>query len=132
MFDTLKKIPNIFGTCAGLILMAKKVQGAVNQQIGLELMDIEVDRNAYGTQYDSFESKLNSEILDDETIMFIRAPKINKIDKNKVKILATLPETNEPVLIEQRTDKHFLLGATCHPEFNTTKIHEYFLKLIIK
>jgi len=51
----------IFGTCAGMILLANKVVG--NEQVRFKLIDIEVERNAFGRQVDSFEADLNIEIL---------------------------------------------------------------------
>src|SRR4030095_3714732 len=54
MLEDMKKVKNIFGTCAGAIMLAKKIHNIEEGQKTLELMDIEVDRNAYGRQADSF------------------------------------------------------------------------------
>ncbi len=134
MLEPMKNIPGLFGTCAGLILMAKEVEGRVQGQEGLDVMDVGVNRNAYGVQIHSFESALQA--TDEKNnltgrlrIPFIRAPKITKIDENAgVKVLATLPKTGEPVIVEQRLAGRFYLGTTCHPELKTSKVHELFLK----
>lgn len=127
MLSKMKKIPAIFGTCAGLILMAKEVGGSMEGQKFLELMDVEVERNAYGSQLDSFESRLECELTGDVKIIFIRAPKIKNIGKN-VKIIGRIASNGEPVMVLQKEKNKFYLGATCHPELTTSKVHEYFLK----
>ena len=114
----------IFATCAGLILLSKS---------HLDVLDVEVDRNAYGSQLDSFETdiKINLPTPDSQlhTIsfhaLFIRAPKIKKIG-SKVIILAEAGAGN-PVLVQQKN----ILGATFHPELtDDTRIHRYFINLI--
>ncbi len=110
----LKETP-VFGTCAGAIILAQ-----------LGLINMEIKRNAYGGQLESFEDKFN---FNDEVIngIFIRAPKITETGK-KVKILAT-NSLNDPVLVSQNT----YLASTFHPELTSnTKIHEYFLDLVKK
>jgi 5'-phosphate synthase pdxT subunit len=115
----------IFGTCAGLILLADKV---TNQHIlPLQLLNVTVERNAYGRQRESFIDfiELNSN-LDNKKFegVFIRAPKITRIGE-KVKILAAYK--NSPVFVESNR----ILGATFHPELtNNTIIHKYFVDKI--
>ena len=137
MLEPMRNIPGLFGTCAGLILMSKWTEGKVQGQVGLDVMDVGVSRNAYGAQIDSFESTLEpaSEAADalDLTgrlkIPFIRAPRITKIDASAgVRILAKLPSSGEPVIVQQKLSGKFYLGASCHPEMKTTKVHEYFLR----
>lgn len=115
MIEEIKKIKNIFGTCAGAILLAK-----------LGLMDIEVDRNAYGRQADSFEKDIKTKIGSINAV-FIRAPKIKSIGK-EVKVLAE--DNGEILACEQKTGENFYLAACFHPELTTTLFHEYFLKQI--
>lgn len=110
--DLIKNLP-VFGTCAGAIIMTQ-----------LGLIDMEVERNAYGSQLNSFEDELNfnGQVING---VFIRAPKIKQTGK-KVRILAT-NSLNEPVLVSQNK----CLGSTFHPELTSnTKIHEYFLQLV--
>ncbi len=99
----------VFGTCAGSILCAK---------LG---MDIEVDRNGYGAQKDSFEAELESEMFSELKGIFIRAPKF-KVGKTGI-VLASF--NDEPVLVEQ---DNFLV-CSFHPELvGEIRIHEYFLE----
>ena len=116
----------VFGTCAGTILLAKKTHGL--ERFGsdntLSVMDIEVRRNSYGRQQDSFkiflDVKINSKSQKIESI-FIRAPSIIDIDKSKVEILASL--NNEPVFVKQGNK----IAATFHPELTSDlSIHRYF------
>lgn len=120
----VKKGFPIYGTCAGAILMAKKAHG--KEPDILKIMDIEVERNAYGRQKESFTTKIDVPIMKKRNIpaVFIRAPKINKVGK-KVKILAK--REGEIVLAQQGN----LLISTFHPEMtDDTSIHTYFLSLL--
>lgn len=128
IFEDLKKIKNIFGTCAGAIMLAKNVNNKEKEQETLELMNITIDRNAYGVQIDSFEETITS-TLGTISAVFIRAPRITKFDK-KLTILASIK--NEPILIEEKLKSGFYLACCFHPELTTTIVHEYFLKNTIK
>ena len=118
-----KKGMPLYGTCAGAILLAKEILDS--EQPRLSLIDISIERNAYGRQIDSFEADIvvpNSK--KPFHAIFIRAPKIKEI-RNGVKILSK--HKNLPVLI--RTDK--ILISTFHPELtDDTRIHKYFLEMI--
>lgn len=116
----------VFGTCAGLILMSKDlINGSLTQPLGL--LDITVERNSYGRQIDSFQTKLEITLTKNNravSAFFIRAPRIRRCGPD-VKVLATF--SSEPVLVQQG----YHLGATFHPELTSdTFIHEYFLALI--
>lgn len=124
MFGEMKKIKNIFGTCAGAIMLAKDVQGKTEDQATLELMDIKVDRNAYGRQAESFEKQINTK-LGKVKAVFIRAPKITKVG-GKIQILAK--NNQETIACEQEDENSFFLAACFHPELTTTLFHEYFLQ----
>ncbi len=124
MVEEIKKIKNIFGTCAGTILLAKKISGQEEGQKTLELMNIEVDRNAYGAQTESFERKIWSKFGEMNGI-FIRAPKIRSIGKN-VQVIAK--DTEEIIGVEERIGNRFYLALTFHPELEGTKLHEYFVR----
>ena len=120
----------LFGTCAGLILMAKEV---VNGPPTLSLMDITLKRNAYGRQIESFESELEfrsvgggAERNGSIKGVFIRAPQVTRVGSS-VKRLAT--HEGLPVLLRQDN----LLGATFHPELTDDPgIHEYFLREMVR
>lgn len=127
MLEKIKGIKNIFGTCAGAIMLAKAVRKAEEGQKTLGLMDIEVDRNAYGPQIDSFEEDINTKLGKVHAI-FIRAPKIKKIGKG----VAVLSANKGGVLAcEERVGSNYYLATSFHPELSTIKFHEYFLKKLI-
>ena len=127
MWSTMKKIPNIFGTCAGAIMLAKNIDHRSEGQKTLELMDVEIDRNAYGRQTDSFEKKIKTNLGEIEAV-FIRAPKILSAGKS-VTVLAE--NEGEIVACEQRTKNTFYLATCFHPELTTTQFHEYFLRNVL-
>jgi 5'-phosphate synthase pdxT subunit len=114
----------IFGTCAGLVLLAKKVPNLQPESIGV--MDIEVERNAFGRQVDSFEADLEIPALHNGTFhgVFIRAPLIEKVEGG-VKVLCQL--NGKPVAVRQRK----LLACAFHPELtDDLRLHKYFLNMI--
>jgi len=113
----------IFGTCAGAILLATGV--ANSPQASLGLMDIEVERNAYGRQLDSRIAHLNPKGMDGGVeAVFIRAPIIRRVGEG-AKVLASYE--GDPVLVEQ--GRH--LAATFHPELtDDARIHLMFLQKI--
>ena len=113
----------IFGTCAGAILLANEVSNPIQKSLGL--MDIGVERNAYGRQLDSRITRLNPEGLDgDLEAVFIRAPIIRRVGGD-VKVLARYQ--GDPVLVEQ--GRHMV--ATFHPELtDDSRIHGLFLKKV--
>ncbi|MDR5695862.1 MAG: pyridoxal 5'-phosphate synthase glutaminase subunit PdxT [Armatimonadota bacterium] len=114
----------VFGTCAGLILMASEVDGG--EPPLLRVMDVRVQRNAYGRQRESFEAKVEVPLLgaDPLRVAFIRAPRIERVGP-AVEVLATYQ--GRPVLVRQGN----LLGATFHPEIcGDPRVHEYFLLVI--
>lgn len=124
IFESIKKIKNIFGTCAGAIMLAKKILHNSPGQKTLELMDIEVDRNAYGRQTSSFEKKIESK-LGNLNAVFIRAPKITKVAE-KINIIAG--DEGNILACEQKQKDRFYLAACFHPELTTSIFHEYFIK----
>jgi pyridoxal 5'-phosphate synthase pdxT subunit len=112
----------VFGTCAGAILMAKEVTNPEQDRLGL--IDISIERNAYGRQVDSSVQQGECPELSDHPVemVFIRAPIIRRVGKG-VKVLGRSGEL--PVLVEQGN----LLAATFHPELTTDEtIHRYFFK----
>ena len=127
MHDALLKFSvdrPVFGTCAGMILMAAKVDdGRVKT---LNLLDIEVERNAYGRQIDSFIDELDVTTNGQAFSMrgvFIRAPRIKNMGDG-VEVLASV--NGEPVLVQE--GHH--MAAAFHPELTgETRIHNYFSTL---
>jgi pyridoxal 5'-phosphate synthase pdxT subunit len=124
----IKRIKNgmpVWGTCAGMILLAKKL--LQEKPAPLKLMDIAVDRNAFGRQIDSFTVPLAIEGLGNTPLQatFIRAPKITGVEKS-VTVLSRL-EDGTIVAAQQNT----MLATSFHPELTTdTRLHEYFLSLV--
>lgn len=126
MWETMKKTLAIFGTCAGAIMLAKHVRHKAPGQHTLALMDITVDRNAYGRQTESFEKPLKTE-LGTLPAIFIRAPKITNVGKS-VRILAK--DDNNILACEERVGKQFFMAVAFHPEMTSPLFHEYFLSQI--
>jgi 5'-phosphate synthase pdxT subunit len=113
----------VYGTCAGAILLANEVTRPAQES--LNLMDIGVERNAYGRQLDSRVVRIPSDIEGgDLEAVFIRAPIIRKLGQG-VKVLASY--NGDPVLVEQ--GKH--LVSTFHPELTEdARVHKLFLSKI--
>jgi 5'-phosphate synthase pdxT subunit len=126
MLDPLREYGRshpIFGTCAGAILLASDVANPPQQSLGL--MDMEVERNAYGRQLDSRIARLQPQGIEgDLEAVFIRAPIIRRVGQ-AAKVLARY--AGDPVLVEQ--GRH--LAATFHPELtDDSRIHLMFLQKI--
>jgi 5'-phosphate synthase pdxT subunit len=112
----------IFGTCAGAILLAKEVLNPPQERLGL--LDIAIERNAYGRQVDSSVRMGECPELADHPVemVFIRAPIIRRVGEG-VRVLGRC--NGLPVLVEQGS----VLGATFHPELTEDEtIHRYFMK----
>jgi len=135
--DGLKRLAEdglpMWGTCAGMILLAKEIEGAT--QLRLDLMDIVVERNAFGRQVESFEADLLIPALDVVSseeekgkrfhAVFIRAPWIKRVGEG-VEVLAAL---NESVIVAAR--QRNLLATAFHPELTEdTRFHRYFLNMV--
>lgn len=111
----------LFGTCAGLILLAKEILGS--DQIRLGLLDVSVQRNAYGPQVESFESEVLWEDGTTSPAVFIRAPIVRTVGPG-VEVLAR--QEGIPVLLRQGR----ILGASFHPELTEDlRVHRLFLEL---
>lgn len=113
----------VYGTCAGAILLAKKAVGR-NAPRPLGLIDMKIDRNAYGSQMQSFEAALKVKSLPTSIhASFIRAPRIMNI-RSGVGVLAY--HGKDPVLVQQGR----ALAGTFHPEVRgESAIHKLFLNL---
>ena len=126
LFEPVRKVRKIMGTCAGAIMLAKKVEGATQSQRFLSLMDMAISRNAYGSQLDSFEALLDTKFGEVNGV-FIRAPRITAILGSRVKPLAFYRE--ETVAAYQQEGERHYIATTFHPELTTTKFHEFFISL---
>lgn len=117
----------IWGTCAGMIMMAQNLID--DRPEPLRLMDITVRRNAYGRQLDSFEADLNIPCVGEPIFrsIFIRAPEIVAVG-SQVQVLAHLG-SGQPVAVQEDN----LLATSFHPELTRDdRIHRYFLNIIEK
>lgn len=113
----------VFGTCAGCILLAKKVRNP--SQASLGVLDVTVERNAYGRQNDSMIQEAPT-ILPGSPLemVYIRAPRVSKLGP-AVKVLAE--REGSPVLVRQEN----ILAATFHPELSDDRrVHQYFLDMV--
>jgi len=121
-----KNVLPIFGTCAGMILLANRI----SDSDGLEpigVMDLTIRRNAFGRQVDSFETELKIPVLGEKPFpgVFIRAPLIEQVG-SKAEIIASLADGT---IVAARQEK--LLAAAFHPELtDDLRFHQYFLDII--
>lgn len=113
-----------YGTCAGLIMLADRLNDGIEGQQTLGGLNVAVRRNAFGTQLDSFETDLSVEALGKPPVhaVFIRAPVVDEVGAN-VDVLATLDD-GRIVAVEQGR----LLGTSFHPEVSgESRFHQRFL-----
>ena len=121
---TFAKSAPIWGICAGAILLATRVENPTQPSLGI--IDIDIIRNAYGSQNESFIVNVHLEFNHERMneCIFIRAPKIVRTGHH-VKILGNHADT--PIMVEQ--NQH--IATTFHPELGSgTEVHEYFLQKI--
>ena len=113
----------VFGTCAGLILLAEGVRDGRSDQVGFGVLDVDVRRNAFGRQVDSFEAELTVDGFDRPFHgVFIRAPVVERAGDD-VEVLSSYE--GRPVLVRQGK----LLAASFHPELSDDdRIHRLFLE----
>jgi pyridoxal 5'-phosphate synthase pdxT subunit len=125
--DALKEFANsgkpVYGTCAGLILLAKKVVGYDEPHIGV--MDVTVERNSFGRQRESFEAELNiTGVAEDFPAVFIRAPHIVEAGEN-VEVICK----HDGRIVTAREGN--ILGCSFHPELtNDHRITGYFVNMV--
>ena len=133
---TLKKVKEkiesgmpVFGICAGMILLSKnskdRVVGSTEQPL-LDLLDVEIERNSFGRQKDSFEAQISLEPIGISSFhgVFIRAPSV----LNTGSEVETISKFNEKTVAIKQGN---MIGASFHPELTTdTSLHKYFLKMI--
>ena len=115
----------LYGTCAGMILLADRI--ADGDEPVLKLLDITVQRNAYGRQLDSFEADLDIPALGDEPVhgVFIRAPVVSEVGP-EVEVLARDPD-GRPIAVRQGR----VLATAFHPELTgDRRLHRLLLELV--
>ncbi|UXR37734.1 pyridoxal 5'-phosphate synthase glutaminase subunit PdxT [Staphylococcus simulans] len=114
----------MFGTCAGLIVLAQDIIG---EEGYLKKLDITVERNSFGRQVDSFESELDIKgIAEDIEAVFIRAPHIEKVNSDNVEVLSTVGD--KIVAVKEGN----YLGVSFHPELTDDyRVTQYFIEHIV-
>lgn len=129
LFDPLAKriaagMP-VFGTCAGMILLSTGIADGRPDQRSFAALDIDVQRNGFGRQRDSFETAIDVHGLDRAfQAVFIRAPRISRIGSG-IETLAT--HDGEPVLVRSKT----VMAASFHPELaDDDRVHRLFLNMV--
>ena len=128
LFDDIKELISdglpTFGTCAGLILLAKKIEN--DDRVHLSLMDIKVKRNAYGRQLGSFFTENEFKHVGKVPMTFIRAPYITEVGKN-VEILS---EVDGNIVAAKENN---ILVTSYHPELNDDlQVHKFFIDMCKK
>lgn len=119
----------VYGSCAGMIMLANEILDGRKDQETIGGLDITVRRNAFGRQVDSFETDLKIKNFEKEfRAVFIRAPWVERIGDD-VEVLATVKTSDNkehPVMVRQDN----LLATAFHPELTTdSRIHEYFVQM---
>jgi len=132
IFDLIKnKIKNgmpVYGSCAGMILLAEEILDAKVGQKSFGGLDITVRRNAFGRQVDSFESDIEFNDGSEQLVraVFIRAPWVEKVS-NEVQVLAAI--NAHPVAVRSKT----ALATSFHPELTGDhRIHRYFIEQVAR
>ena len=125
LFDDIKKLIleglPVFGTCAGLILLAKEIENDSRTYLGA--MDIKVRRNAYGRQLGSFFTESEFKGIGVIPMTFIRAPYISSVGKN----VEVLSEVDGNVVAARENN---ILVTSYHPELNDNlKVHKFFVEM---
>ena len=131
LFDPLKTaiesgLP-VLGTCAGLIMLSENILDGIAGQRSLGAIDVDVRRNAFGAQVDSFEVEIDAPIIAPSPLAaaFIRAPVVERVGEG-VDVIATM-SSGEVVGVRQGN----AIGISFHPEVSgEPRVHEYFLKVV--
>jgi 5'-phosphate synthase pdxT subunit len=113
----------VFGTCAGMILLSKKILDGRDDQLSFDAINIDVQRNAYGRQIDSFEAEIEIGSLTGRFQgVFIRAPRIVSLGSG----VTPLAYCGDDVVLAQQGN---IMVASFHPELaNDVRLHELFLE----
>jgi len=120
-----------YGSCAGMIMLADRIEGGRADQETIGGLDVTVRRNAFGRQVDSFEGDLSMPVLGDAPVhaVFIRAPWVETVGE-EVEVLGTVatgPAAGRIVAVRQGD----LIATSFHPELTgDTRVHEYFVEMV--
>ena len=125
ILDLAERGAPLFGTCAGMIVLSRDIEGG--EAPVLPLLDVTVERNAFGRQLDSFETTLDIPVIGAEPFpaVFIRAPLVDEVGP-EVDVLARL-EDGRIVAVQQGT----MLATAFHPELTgDSRLHRHFLRML--
>lgn len=129
--DFIKSGKAVYGSCAGMILLADRILDGRSDQETIGGLDITVRRNAFGRQVDSFEKTIDLKEIDilDFNAVFIRAPWVEKVG-SAVEVLASLDyQEQEPRIVMVKQGN--LLATSFHPELTgDNRVHKYFVSLL--
>jgi 5'-phosphate synthase pdxT subunit len=120
-----------YGSCAGMIMLADRIEGGRPDQETIGGLDVTVRRNAFGRQVDSFEADLDMPVLGERPVhaVFIRAPWVEQVGPD-VEVLGTVaagPAAGKIVAVRQGN----LLATSFHPELTgDTRVHAYFVEMV--
>ncbi|MEY2778749.1 MAG: pyridoxal 5-phosphate synthase glutaminase subunit PdxT [Actinomycetota bacterium] len=119
----------VYGSCAGMIMLADEILDGRSDQETIGGLDITVRRNAFGRQVDSFETDLDVKDFDKNIrAIFIRAPWVERVGESVEVLAAVIAEngTQHPVMVRQGS----VLATAFHPELtNDNRVHEYFVQM---
>ena len=127
LIDRIRSGMPVLGTCAGLILLADRIDGGLDDQKTLGGLDISVSRNAFGSQIDSFETEITMPIIGGAPVKsaFIRAPIVT--DPGSTEVIATLPDGS---VVGVRDGN--IVGISFHPELvGDTRVHDWWLTTVV-
>jgi pyridoxal 5'-phosphate synthase pdxT subunit len=129
--NKIKEGMPVFGTCAGLIMLSKraydKIVGETKQKL-FGILDVVIERNAFGRQHESFEVDLEIPVLGKEPFrgIFIRSPIVNNIGENVI----ILTKLNDKIVAVKQNN---IIGTSFHPELSADRrLHELFIKDILE
>lgn len=127
LIDRIRSGMPVLGTCAGLILLADRIDGGLDDQKTLGGLDISVSRNAFGSQIDSFETEITMPIIGGAPVKsaFIRAPIVT--DPGSTEVIATLPDGS---VVGVRDGN--IVGISFHPEVvGDTRVHDWWFTTVV-
>ena len=128
LIDRIKSGLPVLGTCAGLILLADRIDGGLGDQQTFGGLDVSVTRNAFGSQIDSFETEISMPVIGGAAIRsaFIRAPIVT--DPGTAEVIATLPDGR---IVGVRDGN--AVGISFHPEVvGDTRVHQWWLSAVVE
>lgn len=127
LIDRIQYGMPVLGTCAGLILLADRIDGGLDDQQTLGGLDVSVSRNAFGSQIESFETGITMPIIGGPPVksVFIRAPIVT--DPGSTEVIATLPDGS---VVGVRDGN--IVGISFHPELvGDTRVHDWWLTTVV-